>query len=161
MSKSNTLETLFNHNLWANQQLLECCIDLTDDQLKASVIGTYGSIQETLEHIVGSEQAYFIRISTGKQYRRPPDPPAWTIKEMEDLLQESGQGLIEWAEKVEGNDTVLLDWDGTQREVPKTIILTQAINHATEHRAQILTILTQLKISPPDLSSWTYFDKQI
>jgi uncharacterized damage-inducible protein DinB len=39
-------------------------------------------------------------------------------------------------------DTVRIDWDGTPRDVPKTILLTQAINHATEHRAQIMAILT-------------------
>jgi uncharacterized damage-inducible protein DinB len=32
------------------------------------------------------------------------------------------------------------------------------INHATEHRAQIMAILTQLGITPPELDSWSYFD---
>jgi uncharacterized damage-inducible protein DinB len=43
--------------------------------------------------------------------------------------------------------------------VPKTIILTQVINHATEHRAQVMVLLTQLGIEPPDLQGWTYFDE--
>jgi uncharacterized damage-inducible protein DinB len=54
---------------------------------------------------------------------------------------------------------VLLDWNGTPREVPKAIILTQVINHATEHREQVKAILTQLGIEPPDLQSWSYFDE--
>ena len=52
-----------------------------------------------------------------------------------------------------------IDWDGEPRDVLKTILLTQAINHATEHRAQIMTILTQLGIQPPNLDSWSYFDE--
>ncbi|MCP4140149.1 MAG: hypothetical protein GY755_07650 [Chloroflexi bacterium] len=32
-------------------------------------------------------------------------------------------------------------------------------NHAIEHRSQIMTILTQLGIQPPDLDGWTYFDE--
>ncbi len=40
--------------------------------------------------------------------------------------------------------------------MPSGLILTQAINHATEHRAQIMTILTQLGIEPPDLSGWAF-----
>jgi uncharacterized damage-inducible protein DinB len=56
---------------------------------------------------------------------------------------------------------VQINWiDGSTRDVPKAIILNQAINHATEHRAQIMTTLTQLGIQPPDLDSWTYFDEQ-
>jgi uncharacterized damage-inducible protein DinB len=76
---------------------------------------------------------------------------------------DSRSGLIKWAQKMKANDKVLIDWDGTLREGPKTIILTQAINHATEHRGQIMVIMTQLGIQPPDLDSWTYFlyQKQI
>jgi len=81
-----------------------------------------------------------------------------TIAEMEESLRATGRGLIEWAPKVQAHDTVQIDWDGTPRDVPKTIILTQVINHATEHRAQIMAILTQLGIEPPDLQSWAYFE---
>ena len=72
---------------------------------------------------------------------------------------ETGKGFIEWAQKVQAEDTVTIDWDGTPREVPKTVIMTQVINHATEHRAQIMVIMTQLGIQPPDLDGWTYFDE--
>ncbi|MCB0009269.1 MAG: hypothetical protein KDE04_22550 [Anaerolineales bacterium] len=34
--------------------------------------------------------------------------------------------------------------------------LLQAINHATEHRAHVMTALTQLGLTPPDLSAWRY-----
>jgi uncharacterized damage-inducible protein DinB len=54
---------------------------------------------------------------------------------------------------------VQIDWDGTPRDVPKSISLTQAINHATERRAQIMATLTQLGIEPPDLRGWSYFDE--
>ncbi|NTU79168.1 MAG: hypothetical protein HGA45_07160 [Chloroflexales bacterium] len=30
------------------------------------------------------------------------------------------------------------------------------VTHATEHRAQIATIITQLGMEPPDLSVWLY-----
>jgi uncharacterized damage-inducible protein DinB len=43
--------------------------------------------------------------------------------------------------------------------VPKTILLTQVINHATEHREQIKAILTESGIQPPDLQCWAYFDE--
>ena len=64
-----------------------------------------------------------------------------TLAEMMAALRTTGVGLIEWAPKVQATDAVLLDLDGTPREVPKTIILTQAIYHATEHRAQVMAIL--------------------
>ena len=82
-----------------------------------------------------------------------------TITEMMAAVQATGEGLIEWALKVKESDTVQIDWDGTPRQVPKTIILNQAINHATEHRSQVMSIMTQIGLEPPDVSSWTYFDE--
>jgi uncharacterized damage-inducible protein DinB len=60
---------------------------------------------------------------------------------------------------VGAGETVQLSWDGVPRETPKAIILTQVINHATEHREQVKAILTELGLEPPDLSAWTYFDE--
>jgi uncharacterized damage-inducible protein DinB len=159
MKPTDTLTTLFSHNLWANLKLLDLCAGLTSEQLDATIPGAYGSIRDTLEHIVTAEQSYFSRISTGQPRYHSEDAPPLTIAEMMESVRTTGLGLIEWAPKVQADDTVQLDWDGTPRQVPKTTILTQVINHATEHRAQIMAILTQLGIQPPDLDSWSYFDQ--
>jgi uncharacterized damage-inducible protein DinB len=159
MKSTNTLQTLFSHNLWANLRLLEHCAQLTNEQLDTSMSGGYGSIRDTLQHIVMAEQSYFSRISTGQRYHHPADAPPLTIAGIMDMARTTGTGMIEWAVKVQADDTVQIDWDGTPRDVPKTIILTQVINHATEHRAQIMAIMTQLGIEPLSLDSWTYFDE--
>ena len=159
MKTSDTLTILFRHNLWANLLLLEQCAELSSEQLDATLSGTFGTIRDTFQHIALAERSYFSRISTGQRYYHPEDAKPMTISEMIESVRETSLGLIEWAQKVQSEDKVLIDWDGTPREVPKTIILTQVINHATEHRAQIMVIMTQLGIQPPDLDSWTYFDK--
>ena len=160
MKPTDTLATLFSHHLWANLRLLERCAELTDEQLKATVPGAYGSIYDTLQHIVKAEQSYFSRISTGQLYNHPQDAPPMTIAEMIEAVRTTGTGLIEWAPQVQTNDTITLNWkDDTPREVPKAIILTPAIYHATEHRAQNMAILTELGIESPDLQSWQYFDE--
>ena len=159
MNSMDTLTVLFRHILWANLRILERCAGLTSEQLGATVVGTFGSIGDTLRHIVVAEQSYFSRISTGQPHRRPKDAPPLTMAEMAESVRTTGSGLIEWAPKVQADDTVQVDWEGTPRDVPKTILLTQVINHATEHRAQIMTIMTQLGVQPPDLDSWSYFDE--
>ena len=160
MKPTDTLTTLFSHNLWANLRLLERCSVLSSEQLDATMSGAYGSIRDTLQHIVTSEQSYFSRISTGQRRPRSEEAPPLTIAEMTELVRTTGAGLIEWAPKVQADDTVQPDGEGTPYHVPKTIILTQAINHATEHRAQVMAILTQLGIQPPELDGWTYFDER-
>src|SRR5262249_23311478 len=122
MKPADTLTTLFRHNLWANLRLLECCAALTDEQLVATIPGAFGTVRDTLQHIVTAEQSYFSRISTGQLRRRPDDAPPLTIAEMLESARTTGLGLIEWAPRVQADDTLQLDWDGTPRDVPKTII---------------------------------------
>lgn len=159
MKPTDTITTLFSHHLWANLRLLEQCAELTSEQLDTTIPGAYGSIRDTLQHIVTSEQSYFSRISTGQPRQYAEDEASMTIAEMVESARATGMGLIEWAAKVKANDAVQVNWGGTPRAVPKTIILTQVINHATEHRAQIMAILTHLGIESPDLQSWAYFDE--
>ena len=155
------LETLYHHNLWANLSLLEVCATLNEEQLQHSAVGGYGSILDTLQHFVMSEESYIYRIRTGEPLVRAQDAPRPTMTEMRESLQVSGEGLIEWASQVKPTDSVKITWkDGALVQVPKAIILTQTINHATEHRTQIMAVLTQLGIEPPELSGWEYFDAQ-
>ena len=157
MNRPDTLTNLYSHNLWANLRLLELCSALSEEQLTATMPGAFGPILETLRHIVTAEQSYLSRISTGQPFSAFSED--MSISEMISIARQTGAGFVEWAAKVGVEDVVTLDWRGTPRAVPKTVILTQVINHATEHRAQIMAILTQIGIKPPSLDSWTYFDE--
>ncbi len=159
-NENETVATLFRHNLWANVRLFEVCAHLSDEQLDASVTGGYGSIRDTMQHIVTAERSYLQRITTGQPYRLPQGAPPLTMAEMQDSIRTSGEGFIVAAPNVQAQDSVTVDREGTPRSVPSTILLTQAINHATEHRAQITAVLTHLGVEPPSLDGWTYFDSR-
>ena len=153
------IDTLFRHNLWANTKLFEQCALLSEEQLNSTVIGTYGSIFDTLEHIANAERSYWHRLKTGQPFRKPEGAPKPTIAELQVSILSSGAGLIEIAPTIQPLDGVEVNWEGSPRTVPNAVILTQVINHATEHRAQIMVMLTQLGIQPPELDSWAYFDE--
>src|SRR5688572_15344369 len=68
----------------------------------------------------------------------------------------SGKDLIGIAEIMRFTKVLRDVWRGEPYKVPATVPLVQAINHATEHRAQVVTILTQQGVEPPDLSGWAY-----
>ena len=158
MKPYETIDTLFRHNLWANLRLFELCAGLSDEQLNTGITGTYGSIRDTLQHITNSEHSYLHRITTGQPYRRPEGAPPPTLAEMLASIRLSGEGFIGAAPQVQAHNNVEVDWDGVPRSVPCAVILTQVINHATEHRAQIMATLTQLGVQPPELDGWSYFD---
>ena len=152
-----TISTLLRHNAWANMRLFDVCAGLTEAQLASKITGTYGSIRETLQHIVTAERSYLQRITTGKPYRRPEGSPPLTMAEMQASIRASGEGLVTAAPLVQAQDRVEVLWEGVPNAIPCAILLTQAINHATEHRAQITATLTQIGVTPPDIDGWTFF----
>ncbi len=63
-----TLVELIRYNNWANAQILAACQKLTAEQLAAAAPGAYGTIHDTLGHIIAAEADYVGRM-TGD---RPP-----------------------------------------------------------------------------------------
>lgn len=158
------LVVLFRHNLWANLRLIDACAALDAAQLAATTPGTYGSVFNTLHHIARAEQQYLIHL-TGRQ---PAIRLRWdretNMAEIREQARLVGEALIAYAAAVTPTDVASIDDDEDESlhwPTPAGFILTQVINHATEHRAQVMTILTQQGIEPPDLSGWAFLDQTI
>lgn len=160
----NPLVVLFRHNLWANLRLIDACVALDAGQLAASMVGVYGSIYDTLHHIARAEQNYLFLL-TGREpanrLRREHTPELAVIREEARL---AGEGLIAYAAVVTPADVGYGDDDEDENlvwPIPAGFLLAQVVNHATEHRAQVMTVLTQLGIEPPDLSGWKFLDETV
>jgi uncharacterized damage-inducible protein DinB len=153
------LAELFRHNLWANMTLIDLCATLPDDVLGTTASGTYGGIRETLTHLVGAEERYLSAVGGGPERRNPAlEQTAPDLATLHEHARQSGEGFVSYAETVEGNPTLHVTWHGQSYEMPVALFLVQAINHATEHRTQIKTVLTQAGITPPELDGWTWDD---
>lgn len=155
------LSEFFHYNLWANLTLLNFLSELTDDQLDVTIDGVFGTLRETLVHMLNSEEGY----ARHTWYRDTKERPTPRVGEMKgfpgfDMLREraelSGKALIYAAENVDMHEGLMLD-DGTY-PAQVIIVLIQAINHTVDHRSQISTMLTQQGIKPPSLDAWSYND---
>jgi uncharacterized damage-inducible protein DinB len=153
------LADLFRHNLWANLSIIDCCMALPDSVLETNVPGTFGSIRDTLTHIAGAEERYLASIVGGPARRNPmleeAKPDLATVRA---LLRQSGEGLIAYAETVEGDPILQVVWRGERYERPASLFLVQAIDHATEHRTHIKTALTHAGVEPPKIDGWHWND---
>lgn len=157
--RDSMVADLFGHNTWSNLRLLDACNSLSDEQLDATVPGTFGTIRDTLLHIVGAEVSYIAR-STGRMPGEPmmPGGPPPSIDKLREDAQWCGEEFLQLAQNAGSEDIVQQDWRGRRANYPLTSLLTQVINHSTEHRTQIATILTQQGIEPPDMSGWAYME---
>lgn len=157
---SSAFVEMFKHNLWANMKVLNACAEMSDKQLDAEFPGTYGSIRNTLLHIFGAEERY---VASLQGQPRPPSRERAGFTGFDDLRSAatmSGEALIQIAERDAPMEMLKrVKGDGTPFEVANTILLTQAINHATEHRAHINTVRTHLGLEPCEIDGWAYGDE--
>jgi uncharacterized damage-inducible protein DinB len=171
--RNPNLTELFRHNLWANLILIDLCATLPEDVLETNVPGTFGTVRETLGHLVGTEEGYLAGLVGDIERDSSSDeettPTLATLREralqagevlalatVREHAVKSGEGLIAYAAAVDGNPTVRVAWFGQTYAIPSSLFLVQAINHATEHRTQIKTALTQAGIAPPELDGWAW-----
>jgi uncharacterized damage-inducible protein DinB len=151
------LPNFFEYNLWANLRLLEACASLSDEQLDTTTIGTYGTIRETLMHMLAAEEGYVRHFTGTAPTPRLKDLTAFPgFDELRRRAEQSGKGLIGIAEH--GNLDQIFQLDGGTYECPAIIVLIQALDHAIDHRSQIATLLSQQAIQPPELDAWSYND---
>lgn len=150
---------LFRHNSMMNRRLLEACRGLSPDQLEATVPGTYGGIAATLVHIANSQMGYAGRFLGEARPEPLPERPFSGFERLAARFEDGNARLEQVAARHDAGHEVQISGDdppGTWR-MPASLLLIQAINHGTEHRSQVSTILTQLGIEPPSMDGWTYF----
>ena len=149
----NILAKIFEHNNWANQRIIDACSALSDEQLDIEPQSvTKGNIRETLIHLAASQRGYLALLTTPLE-ARPTSPIPFA--ELEESVRTSGEGLLALAK---GSQTILASRLRTRDGflVEPWVVMLQVINHATEHREQIKSMLSYLGITPPDIDGWDY-----
>ena len=151
------LDDAFAHHVWATMRLIDACLPLSPEQLESTVPGTYGSIIETMRHLVGADSDY-LSIMTGDRAHLidadEMDMPALRV-----AMESDG---VLWSEllakDLDPNEMVheVDEHDGYERDATVGVRLAQALHHGTDHRSQICTALTTLGVEPPAIDVWDF-----
>jgi uncharacterized damage-inducible protein DinB len=149
----NFLVKLFEHNNWANLRIIQACSVFSDEQLDAEPQSvTKGSIRQTLSHLAGAQAGYLSLLTLPVEERVRAFPE---FDELQKSVSGSGEGLLALARgeqkplssKLQTRDGYLVEpW----------VVMLQVINHASEHREQICSMLSALEVTPPELDGWAY-----
>ena len=92
------LQDAFGHHVWASVAVLDLCAPLTPEQLDTNVPGTYGSIIDTLRHLVGGDYGYLEVLSPGAL--EPFDDSAAGIDQLRAAMAATGPV---WVALLEGD----------------------------------------------------------
>jgi uncharacterized damage-inducible protein DinB len=144
------MEDAFAHHVWATLRLVDACLALSPQELETAVPGTYGSILDTMRHLVGSD-AWDVFVATGDRAFLL-DEEEMNLLELRAAMESHGAAWSRLLAQDLDPDAVLDevdDDDGYERHIAMSIQLAQALHHGTDHRSQVCTALTMLGVEPP------------
>ena len=150
------LRDAFEHHAWATLNVIDACAALPPAILEVNVLGTYGSLEATLRHLIESDSYYLDDFFGGWRARQHP---TGTLRELRELAVAQAQA---WSALLDGEldgDEVIHEVDpddGYQRDATVGIRLAQALHHGNDHRSQICTTLSAHGFTPPPVSVWEY-----
>ena len=159
-----SMDRMLLHMAWANQKTIAHLQGLPEESLKAYATNSEWFVAEIVHHIVDSGDNYAFRINGIPVLTKPGDSPIDDVEKISDLARIKDQAaqvdkaLLECVKL----DDVQLEFENFAGKMVKrwrSTILSQAIHHATEHRAQIASALEAKGFTPVDLDEldlWAY-----
>jgi len=147
----------FAHHVWATLRLIDACLALSAEQLGTAVPGTYGSILETVRHLVGADSWYLFTMTGERTFLIDEDRT--DLPELRAAMEGHGAAWSRVLGEHLDPDAVLGEVDeddGYEKHAPVGIRLAQALHHGTDHRSQICTALTTLGVEPPAIDVWDF-----
>ena len=153
---ASALDDAFAHHVWATEQVIDACLELDPDQLATSVPGTYGSILDTIRHIVGADAAYLFVLTGG--HVAQIDEDEMSLRALRAAMTGNGPAWSALLAQGRSPEEMVVRHrdDGSKSHAPLSIRLAQALHHGTDHRSQVCTALTALGVEPPEIDAWAY-----
>ena len=149
------LDDAMAHHIWATEVLIDACAGLTPEQLRTPAPGTYGSILDTLRHLVSTD-GWYLTFFVDRANPIAEDADV-SLADLRAVITANG---AVWKELLaagpDGETDTLEQGDGWVFHAPLGFRLAQTVHHGTDHRSQICTALTSLGVEPPSIDLWAY-----
>ena len=159
---TSDIRNLYAYNKWANHRIMDACRPLDNTHFTRNLGNSFGSIRDTLAHILGAEWAWLERW----QHRSPKQlPVADTFPDIATIdrrWQEIERGQNAFLEKL--TDAQLeqriayTNFKGERWEYSLGQMMQHLVNHSTYHRGQVITMLRQLGGKAISTDYLLYFD---
>jgi uncharacterized damage-inducible protein DinB len=159
---AEVLRSMFEYHFWATETLIEHLNGLPAERLDASVPGTYGSMIDTLTHMIDADTRYLLRL-------RDPTPPLAEDRvgvSLAQLRSEMLEHRRRWDEALNDLEAGRLHSairgrdDYPDTDPAESMLLIQAIHHGNDHRTQICSTLGALDLELPELDAWDFWAQQ-
>lgn len=139
------IEDLYRYNDWANGRVFALCHGLTNQQLDTPRELGFGSLRNTLFHILTAEQIWLERWQVVPWRPFPTDSQGMGLSDIESQLKQIAQARQQMinSERATQWQRVVNYMDSRRHEYSNSldVLLLHVANHSTYHRAQALNFL--------------------
>jgi uncharacterized damage-inducible protein DinB len=152
------LSEAFQHHTWATELLIRHLRKLPKEALSASCPGVYGEVLATVSHLIAADGRYLLYLEGSAPAPRAGADEAMQLDELSDLVRDQA---VRWRVVLAhaGELDVTLPARSDRPALPHAtnLLFAQALQHGTDHRTQICTVLSSNGYETPDLDVWSYW----
>ena len=146
------LERLYDYSSWANGKLLAVVRELTPEQFRQPVAGSYGSIRNTLVHVLSAEWGWLDRcggLPRGERLKPEDYPTADVLAETWERVETGMRAFFAALRDADlARDVEFGFGSAPKQSLPVSDLLQHAVIHAVHHRGQVALLLRTLGHSP-------------
>ena len=157
------LETMFDYSYWANAKLFEVMSQLTPEQFTQSVAGSYGSVRNTIVHMLSAEWGWLDRCGGAKRGPALNAADFPTLASVHDRWQQVETHLREFLRNLRDEDLGrIVEFtlgNGPKQAMPLGALMQHAAVHGVHHRGQIALLLRTLGKVPGNVDMLIYYDR--
>jgi uncharacterized damage-inducible protein DinB len=154
------LERLYDYGYWANRKLFQAVSQLTPEQFRQTVAGSYGSVRNTLVHVLSAEWGWLDRCGGPERgpALKPDDYP--TVESLVGAWSAVEVYVREFLSKLKDEDLARIvefaNPRGEKRSMVLGPLMQHAATHGVHHRGQVALLLRSLGCTPGNFDMLFY-----
>jgi uncharacterized damage-inducible protein DinB len=156
------LERLYDYNYWANKKLFGVISRLTPEQFTGVVVGSYGSVRNTLVHIMSAEWGWLDRCGgpkRGEKLKADDFPTLDSVVQTWTRVEGLMRGFLSDLKDEDLSRIMEFTLGGPSYSLPLGDLLHHAAIHAVHHRGQVALLLRALGYAPGNFDFLFYLDE--
>jgi uncharacterized damage-inducible protein DinB len=154
------LQRIFDYSYWANARLFAAIEPLSAEQFAAPVAGSYGSIRNTLVHVLSAEWGWLDRCggpSRGDALKPENFPTLDALRQTWAEVEEHVRAFLVGLSDADVSRTVRFAFGGgPTHEMRVRDLLEHAALHAVHHRGQVALLLREQGVAPGNFDFLIY-----
>jgi uncharacterized damage-inducible protein DinB len=155
-----SLFRLYDYSYWANAKLLEAVARLTDEEFVREVGGSYGSIRNTLVHILSAEWGWLERCGgppRGPKLQPDAFPTLASVRDAWQPVEAQMRAFLQGLSDADLSRPIEFAFpESGARVLPLGALLQHGVVHGIHHRGQVALLLRLLGYPPGNIDVLFY-----